>query len=78
MKIYRFNEFVNEGIFSDLLKGAGGIFTSKKSKIDSILSKIGDASISLVKESDKIKREIFNLHGAGKENHLNPIKSPKM
>lgn len=57
MKIYRYHEFISEGIFSGLLKSLSG----KKSAIDSILSKISTAKMELVKESDRIKREIMNL-----------------
>ena len=70
MRIYRFEEFVHEGFLSGLLKSAGSAFTGKKSKIDSILSKMRDSKMDLVKESDKIRKEIFDLHSSGKEGYF--------
>lgn len=67
MRIYRFEEFVHEGFLSGLLKSAGSAFAGKKSKIDSILSKMMDSKMDLVKESDKIRKEIFDLQSSGEE-----------
>jgi len=63
MKIYRFEEFVSEGILSGLFSSIMG----KKSKLDSILNKIKESRMDFVKESGKIKKEIFDLYKSGEE-----------
>lgn len=58
IRIKRYSDFVSEGLLKNLLGTVKSSFSSKKSKLDSILNKIRESKMDLLKESDAIKKEI--------------------
>lgn len=66
MRIKRIQEFnINENILSSLFKGVKNIFSSKKTKIESILSKIKKARIANTESLIGIEKQIANLSKDG-------------
>jgi len=64
MKIKNINEFerLDEGLLSSLVSGVKNLFTSKKSKLESIIKKIRESRNEEISNAISIEKEINSLN----------------